>query len=82
MEVAFKAQREEDVKVKASNAKRMTDEELADAIDVMICSKVSDQTISAAEIAQLKDIRNIKLKDRDVVINVVNYKEMEDAKEV
>jgi hypothetical protein len=59
-----------------ASTKRMTDEELADAIDVMICNKVLDETISAAEIAQLKDIRNIKLKDRDVVINVLNYKDL------
>jgi hypothetical protein len=61
---------------KAPKSKRMTDEELAEAIDIMICNKVLDGSISAAEIAQLKDIRNIKLKDRDVVINVVSYKDI------
>ena len=74
IEKTFKAQKAEEAK--ALPSKRMTDEELADAIDVMICTKVVDGTISAAEIAQLKDIRNIKLKDRDVVINVVNYKDL------
>lgn len=78
-EASIKAEWEK-AKVASSmpSGKRMSEEELADAIDNLLCTKVADQTISAAEIAQLSSIRNLKKTDRDIVIQVVNYKEVSD----
>ena len=53
--------------------KTLTDEERADALASYLDEKLLAKEISAAEIAQLKDVFNLKQKDRDVIINVVNY---------
>ena len=77
-EASIKAQWKEREEAKAVSGKRMSEEELADAIDHLLCTKVADQSISAAEIAQLSSIRNLKKTDRDVNINVVSYKDVSD----
>ena len=75
MEEAFKAQRAEEAKAKP-RLTPMTEEELSDSIDILLTTKVNNQTISAAEIAQLSSIRNLKKKDRDITIQTVNYKDL------
>ena len=55
--------------------KKLSEEERAEAVEAFLDSKLLDKTISAAEIAQLKDILNLKQRDRDVIIQIVNYGE-------
>mgnify|MGYP003144656308 CR=1 FL=1 len=64
---------------KLPKGKRLTEEERADAIEEFLDTKLLEKTISAAEIAQLKDILNLKQRDRDVIINVVRYDEMKNG---
>ena len=77
-EVLDKQAEEEAKKAHTINGKRMTDEERADAVGDFLDQRLLSGEITAAEIAQLKDIQNLKQKDRDIIIQVVNYKELED----
>jgi len=62
--------------VEDRESKPMTEEERADAVIAFLDTRLKDKTITAAEIGQLKDLVNMKLEDRDVIINIVNYKDI------
>jgi len=69
----------EAIETKSKEAKRyktLTDEERADALSALLDAKLQSQNISAAEIAQLKDLFNLRQQDRDVIIEVVSYKDV------
>ena len=77
---AVAAVKVEKAKVESNRpVKRLTEDERADAIEALYDAKVIDQTISAAEVAQYKDLLNLKQRDRDVVINIVKYAEMKNG---
>jgi uncharacterized damage-inducible protein DinB len=78
-ETSIKAEWEKQAKATSTaSGKRMTDEERADAVGDFLDARLLSGEITAAEIAQLKDIQNLKQKDRDVIIQVVSYKELLD----
>lgn len=59
--------------VRKAPQKPLTELERANAIIALIDARLLDQTITAAEIAQLKDIVQIKPRERDIVIERVDF---------
>ena len=55
--------------------KMLTDEERTEELTKFLDSKLIDGTLSAAELAQFKDIYGLKAKDRDVTIGTISFKE-------
>lgn len=53
----------------------LTDEERTEALTKFLDGKLLDGTLSAAELAQFKDIYGLKAKDKDVTIKAVDFKE-------
>ena len=53
----------------------VTDEELRQKLRSLLLAKLGDQSLSAPEIAQLKDIFGLTNAKQDVVIEIVSYKE-------
>ena len=51
----------------------LTDEERTEALTMFLDGKLLDGTLSAAELAQFKDIYGLKAKDRDVTIQAVDF---------
>lgn len=65
---------------KARAEELMTDDELALEVNLYLQTKLREGTLTAQDINQLREIANIKKQDRDIVIKVVNYKDVENAK--
>ena len=66
------------LKKKAEDAKGiLTDEERSLELTRFLDKKLVSGDLTAAEIAQFKDIFNLRGKDRDITIVVMNYKDEE-----
>lgn len=53
----------------------LTDEERSEELTKFLDSKLLDGTLSAAELAQFKDIYGLKAKDKDVTVDTIDFKE-------
>lgn len=53
--------------------KRLTDEERAEAVGALLDSKVVSGEITAAELAQFKDLFNLKARDQDILIELMDF---------
>ena len=58
-----------------SNRELMTDDELAIEVNLYLQDKLLEGTLTAQDINQLREIANIKKQDREVVIQIINYKD-------
>jgi hypothetical protein len=54
----------------------LTDEQRAVELTKFLDGKLMDGSLSAAELAQFKDIYGLKAKDRDISINIVDFKDV------
>ena len=61
--------------VKKPSRVMLTDEERAEELTRFLDTKLLDGSLSAAELAQFKDIYGLKAKDRDIEIRIVDFKE-------
>lgn len=57
----------------------MTEDELMDALRRLMEKRVREDTATAAEIAQIKDIFNLRQKERDITIEVVDHSGLPEA---
>lgn len=68
----------EEAKVKAKvDANTLTDEERATKLTQFLDGKLMDGSLTAAELAQFKDIYGLKAKDRDVIVNIISWADYE-----
>jgi len=67
-----------------SNRRKLTDEERTEELTAFLDGKLLDGSLSAAELAQFKDIYGLKAKDRDLTIEIIDFKDAypEDANEI
>ena len=52
----------------------VTDDQLRQKLRTLLLNKLNDETLSAAEIAQLKDIFGLTNAKQDITIEIVSYK--------
>jgi len=76
-EAKEKAVKTESKQAKAEPTERrlLTDEERSEELTKFLDSKLLDGTLSAAELAQFKDIYGLKAKDKDVTVDTIDFKE-------
>jgi Na+/phosphate symporter len=54
----------------------VTDEELVSRLRVLLLAKLSDQSLSAAEIREMKDLFGLTARTADTIIEIVSYKDV------
>jgi hypothetical protein len=66
----------DEVRESTVDRRALTDEERAEELTKFLDAKLLDGSMTAAELAQFKDIYGLKAKERDVSINVVEFKDV------
>lgn len=59
--------------------RKLTDEERAAEVMAFLDEKLQDRTLTAAELAQFKDIFNLKARDQDITIEMTDFRAVDPA---
>jgi len=57
--------------------RKLTEDERQDELTRFLDAKLLDGTLTAAELAQFKDIYGLKSKERDIIIETINFADAE-----
>lgn len=75
---ANRAALEEQKKSRVSLGPDASDEEVRAAIRQVLLDRIGDGTLSAADIAQTKDLFGLKDKEQEIIVNLIDYSNLTD----